>query len=175
MGTGRNVGTTLSAIALARLLAAEGRVVLIDLALDSPNLSVIAADPAAPGVAELAQGSASFGQVITRDRFSGIHLITAGQSLGDPQAAFSSQRLSIALEALARCYDFVVVDAGALPDLPAERIARLAPRAVLVAEHSEGAVTADARLHLLASGFAESSVLAASDVITETSKTRAAA
>ena len=45
---------------------------LVDLALGSPNLSVIAADPDAPGIAELAQGSASFGQVITRDRFSGI-------------------------------------------------------------------------------------------------------
>jgi Mrp family chromosome partitioning ATPase len=171
MGTGRNVGTTLSAMALARLLADEGRVVLVDLALASPNLSVIAADPKAPGIAELAQGTASFGEVITRDRFSGIHLITAGNLTGEAHEVLASQRLSIGFEALARCYDFVVIDAGALPDLAAEQIARFAPRAVLVAEHGEGAVTADARLHLLAAGFAESSVLVAS----EAPKARAAA
>src|SRR6185369_6202822 len=62
MGTDRSVGTTLSAIALARVLAERGRVVLVDLALAAPNLSVIAADPHVPGVAELAHGTASFGE-----------------------------------------------------------------------------------------------------------------
>jgi hypothetical protein len=84
--------------------------------------------------------------------------------LGDPQAAFSSQRLSIALDALARCYDFVVVDAGALPDLPAERIARC-PLARCWSRSTVGVPSRPSRLHLLASGLAESSVLAASDVI----------
>ena len=165
MGVDRNVGTTLSAIALARLLAAGGRVVLVDLALATPNLSVIATDAKAPGIAELAQGSVSFGQVITRDRFSGIHLVTAGQLTGDAHEALGSQRLAIAIEALARCYDFVVADAGALPDVPVDLVARLVPRAVLVADASDSAATGDARLKLLAAGFVETSVLAAAKAV----------
>ena len=44
VGARRNMGTTLAAISLARALAKQGRVVLVDLALESPNLSVIASD-----------------------------------------------------------------------------------------------------------------------------------
>jgi polysaccharide biosynthesis transport protein len=160
MGTHRNAGTTLTAIALARLLAGQGRVVLVDLALAAPNLSVIAADASAPGIAELAQGSASFGQVITRDRFSGIHLVTAGRPVADVHAALASQRLSIGLEALARCYDFVVIDAGALPEVAAARIARLAPWAVVIAAGNDAGAAA-ARQQLAAAGFARTSVLTA--------------
>ena len=50
LGTRRNVGTTLAAISLARRLAAQGKVALVDLALASPNLSAIASDPGAPGL-----------------------------------------------------------------------------------------------------------------------------
>ena len=49
-------------------------------------------------------------------------------------AIVRSQRLAITLEALARSYDHVVIDAGALPDTAAERLPQLAPRAVLVAD-----------------------------------------
>jgi len=38
---------------------------------------VIASDPAAPGLSELVQGAATFGQIITRDRYSRAHLIMA--------------------------------------------------------------------------------------------------
>ena len=68
VGARRNMGTTLAAISLARALAKQGRAVLVDLALSSPNLSVIASDANAPGLSELVQGSVSFGQIITRDR-----------------------------------------------------------------------------------------------------------
>jgi hypothetical protein len=95
VGERRNVGATLAAITLARALAKQGRVVLVDLALESPNLSVIASDPDAPGVSELVLGSASFGQIITRDRYSRIHVITAGKTAADRNAIMSSQRLSI--------------------------------------------------------------------------------
>ena len=77
VGAVRNVGTTLTAIALARTLAREGRVVLIDLALGAPNLAVISNDPSAPGIADLVRGAASFSQIITRDRFSRVHLVAA--------------------------------------------------------------------------------------------------
>ena len=74
IGAARNVGTTMTAIALARSLAQRSSVALVELAVTSPNLS---SDPAAPGLSELVQGAATFGQIITRDRYSRAHLIMA--------------------------------------------------------------------------------------------------
>ena len=112
VGAQRDVGTTMAAITLARSLSRHARVVLIDLALGAPNLSVIASDTAAPGIAELVNGSASFAEILTRDRYSGAHVIMAGRHPIDAPAVLSGPRFSITLEALSRSYDFVVVDAG---------------------------------------------------------------
>ena len=57
IGSARDVGTTLTAIALARALARTARVVLVDLAFASPNVDVISNDPAAPGMADLVRGA----------------------------------------------------------------------------------------------------------------------
>src|SRR6202035_4090320 len=81
VGAARNVGTTVTAITLARSLARRGRVVLVDLALGNPDFAVIASEPSAPGIAELIRGTASFGEVITRDRDSHVHLVMAGRDL----------------------------------------------------------------------------------------------
>ena len=159
IGALRNVGTTMAAITLARSLGKEARVALVDLALGSPNLSVIAADPTAPGIAELVGGSASFGQIITRDRFSRVHLIMAGREAIDPSAIMTSQRLSITLEALARSYDHVVIDAGTVGDAALDRFANLAPRAVLVAGELDDPATVSARERLLRAGLADVNVL----------------
>jgi len=159
IGALRNVGTTMAAITLARSLGKQARVALVDLALGSPNLSVIAGDPAAPGIAELVRGSVSFGQIITRDRFSRVHLIMAGREAVDPSVIMSSQRLSITLEALARSYDHVVVDAGTVGEAALDRFANLAPRAVLVAGEIDNPATLSARERLLKAGFADVSVL----------------
>ncbi len=86
VGVSHKVGATMTAIALARSLAKQGRVVLVDLALGAPDLAGIASDPAAPGIAELVGGTASFGQIITRDRHSRVHLIMAGRAEVDDQA-----------------------------------------------------------------------------------------
>src|SRR5229473_521533 len=159
IGALRNVGATVTAIALARALAQQARVVLVDLALGAPGLTIIASDPAAPGVSDLVHGSASFGQIITRDRYSRVHLITAGRAPIDAAAVMSSQRLSIAIEALGRSYEHVVIDAGAAEAAAVERLALLAPRAVLVAPKLDDADTAAARERLLTAGFADVSVL----------------
>jgi succinoglycan biosynthesis transport protein ExoP len=163
VGAVRNVGTTMTAIALARSLAQQSRVVLIDLALGAPHLSIIASDPAAPGLAELVAGSASFGQIITRDRYSRVHLIMAGrqplEGQLDAAAIMSSPQLSITVEALGRSYDHVVIDAGTAGEASFERFAMLAPRAVLVAPELDNPETALAREHLLKAGFANVTVL----------------
>lgn len=160
VGARRNMGTTIAAISLARALAKQGRAVLVDLALEAPNLSVIASDPDTPGLSDLVLGSVSFGQIITRDRYSRVHLITAGKAEVGSHAILTSQRLSITLEALSRSYDYVVLDAGALPEIAPEKFARLAPRAVLVADDIDGPATESARERLLSAGFPNVSVLA---------------
>jgi succinoglycan biosynthesis transport protein ExoP len=164
VGAARNVGTTVTAITLARSLARERRVVLVDLALENPDLSVVASDPSAPGIAELIRGSASFGDIITRDRHSRVHLVMAGRVLLDADAIIASERLAITLEALARSYDHLVIDAGALPEIAAERFAQFAPRAVLVASVIDDLAAIEARELLLRAGFGEVSVLASGPV-----------
>ncbi|MCC6891097.1 MAG: lipopolysaccharide biosynthesis protein [Hyphomicrobiales bacterium] len=159
VGTRRNMGTTLASISLARALARQGRTILVDLALASPNLSVIASDPNAPGLYDLVGGAASFGQVITRDRYSRVHLIMLGKGDLSNEAMLTSQRLAITIEALSRSYDYVVLDAGALPTIAAEQVAKLASRAVLVADDLDGAATESARSRLLSAGFPTVSVL----------------
>jgi Mrp family chromosome partitioning ATPase len=165
------VDTATTAIALARNLAQQTRVVLVDLAHSpedgrpsgAPQLSRIASDPSIPGLAELVQGTASFGQIITRDRYSRVHLIMAGQAQGgaqvDTAALMTSQRLSITIEALGRSYDHVIIDAGTAGKTAIERFANLAPRAVLVAPELDSAQTTSVREQLLSAGFAKVTVL----------------
>lgn len=156
IGAGRNVGTTYTAISLARALAAEeGRVILVDLALHAPNLSILSTDPNAPGFAELVLGTASFGDIITRDKFSKVHLIAAGNVAGEAPTILTSSRLIVTLEALARNYDHVIVDGGALAEAVPEFFARMAPCAVLVAIDIDNAATTNARDQLVAAGFAD--------------------
>ena len=59
------------------------------------------------------RGTASFGQIITRDRFSRVQVIAAGRVGADAAAVVLSERLRIGIEALSRAYDHVIIDAGA--------------------------------------------------------------
>src|SRR5262249_20572109 len=111
-GASRNIGTTLSAVTLARALAREARVVLIDLAVGAPDIAAISSDPQAPGVAEVVRGTASFGEVIMRDKLSRLHLVAAGRIGADSAALLAAPRLAMMVEALARTYDYVIIDAG---------------------------------------------------------------
>jgi Mrp family chromosome partitioning ATPase len=158
VGAAAGVGTTSTAVALARSLARSARVVLVDLSLDRPNLATIAMDPNAPGVADLVRGTATFGQIITRDRFSRVQVVPAGRVGADAESIYRSERLAVAIDALARTYDHVIIDAGAAPGVPADRIARLAPCAVLVAGGVATASTDAVRAHLAASGFEDIAV-----------------
>jgi polysaccharide biosynthesis transport protein len=159
VGVMRNVGATTAAIALGRTLGRHGSVVLVDLAFGSRNLAAISSDPTAPGIAELIQGSASFGDVITRDRHSRMHLVMAGRAAADAQAIIDAPRLSITLEALAQSYDYLVVDASALPAMAADRFVSVIPRVVLITTDIDDPLTFKARDELLHAGFAEVSTL----------------
>jgi Mrp family chromosome partitioning ATPase len=159
IGSARETGTTLTAIALARALSRSARVVLADLSFGSPNLDVISNEPGAPGIAELVRGTASFEGIITRDRASRAHVVAAGQVGGDAAHLLNSQMLWAAIDALGQSYDYLVIDCGSQTETAIEPIAATAPYAVLV-----GGATPAARLtalagQLQASGFAAVTVM----------------
>ncbi|MGA7994832.1 MAG: exopolysaccharide transport family protein [Bradyrhizobium sp.] len=158
LGTASGESITLTALTLARLLAGDARVVVVDLSASSPTIPAVSVDPAAPGLAELMLGEASFSQVITRDRLSRVHLVGAGRP-GFDRALLQSPRLTLAIDALLRVYDHVLLDAGAASELPAELLTTQA-RAVVVPDTS---MTADARTlmcdQLRAVGFSEVTML----------------
>lgn len=140
LGSGSAEKTSRTALALARLLARSAKVVLVDLSASSPVVRAASIDGAAPGLTDLMLGEASFGQVISKDRSTSLHLVTAGRA-GADRALLQSPRLTLALDALLQAYDHVVLDAGAADDLPAALLTAGA-RAIVV---PDGAMSADAR------------------------------
>jgi len=134
LGTAAGESITLTALTLARLMARHAKVVVVDLSASSPIISAISVDQATPGLVELMQGQASFSQVITKDRLSRVHLVSAGRP-GSDRALLQSPRLTLAIDALLRVYDHVLLDAGTASDLSAELLTAQA-RAVVVPDAS---------------------------------------
>jgi succinoglycan biosynthesis transport protein ExoP len=161
VGAQRHIGTTLTALALARDLARDARVVIVDLAFAHPNLAAVAIDPGAPGIADLVRGGASFGAIITRDRDSRAHIVPAGRGGPDNAAILASDRIGVALDALGRTYDHVIIDAGTASEPLPEPLLRGSPRAVLVVTGvpHEAALAARDRLHV--AGFGEIAMVGA--------------
>jgi uncharacterized protein involved in exopolysaccharide biosynthesis/Mrp family chromosome partitioning ATPase len=158
LGNGSTEKTSRTALALARLLARRAKVVLVDLSASSQIVRAASVDGASPGLTDLMLGEASFGQVISKDRTSSLHLVTAGRTSAD-RALLQSPRLTLALDALLQAYDHVVLDAGAADDLPAALLTAGA-RAVVV---PDGTMSLDTRQsmsdQLRAVGFGEVTML----------------
>ena len=158
LGTAAGESITLTALTIARLIARNAKVVVVDLASSSPTVSSISVDPNAPGLAELMLGEASFAQIITKDRFSRVHLVSSGRP-GSDRALLQSPRLGLAIDALLRVYDHVLLDAGTASDLPAELLTAEA-RAVVVPDASMAADARDLMCEQLKSvGFSEVTML----------------
>jgi polysaccharide biosynthesis transport protein len=158
LGTAAGESITLTALTLARLMVRSARVVVVDLSASSPTIPAVSVDPVAPGLAELMQGEASFSQIITKDRLSRLHLVSAGRP-GFDHTLLQSPRLTLAIDALLRVYDHVLLDAGTASDLPAELLTAQA-RAVVVPDASM-ATEARAKMceQLRAVGFSEVTML----------------
>jgi tyrosine-protein kinase Etk/Wzc len=158
LGTAPNEKIALTALTLARLLARQARVVVVDLSGSSLAMSGASVGPAAPGLAELMLGEASFSQVITKDRLSRVHLVNSGRP-GSDRTLLQSPRLMLAIDALLRVYDHVLLNAGTTSELPAQLLTAQA-RAVMVPDAS---MAADARNlmcdQLRAAGFTEVTML----------------
>jgi polysaccharide biosynthesis transport protein len=130
LGTAAGEDVTRTALGLARTMAQDARVVLVDLAGAPLALAAVSVDPMAPGLVELMLGEASFAGIITRDQRSRLHLVSAGRP-GSDRSQLQSPRLMLALDALQRVYEHVLLDAGNASDLPAELLTSGA-RAVVV-------------------------------------------
>jgi LmbE family N-acetylglucosaminyl deacetylase/Mrp family chromosome partitioning ATPase len=152
-GAAPRCGTTLTALALARVLARDARVVLVELPQAMPKLSNLTPEGSALGIAELVRGTTSFDQVISRDRGSALHIITAGSVGSDCRKLLAAARLQVLLEALALSYDQVVIDAGAVSEPLVDSWVRLADRVVLLGASAEA--TKAANNILSAAGFKE--------------------
>lgn len=158
LGTAPAESVTLTALALARLMARQAKVVVVDLVASSPVLTSASVDPGAPGLAELMQAEATFAEIITKDRQSRVQLVSAGRP-GFDRAHLQSPRLMVAIDALLRVYDRVLLDAGSAVDLPAELLTTGA-QAVVV---PDAAMAQDARRsmadQLRAVGFGQVTML----------------
>ncbi|MGJ4917505.1 GumC family protein [Bradyrhizobium sp. HKCCYLRH2060] len=130
LGTAGGDAVTSTALAIARTMAEQARVVLVDLAGSPQLLAGVSVDPAAPGLIELMLGEASFASIITKDQTSRLHIVNAGRP-GADRSQLQSPRLALAIDALLRVYDHVLLDAGNASDLPAELLTAGA-RAVVV-------------------------------------------
>ena len=158
LGTASGDGITLTTLTLARLMARQSKVALVDLVGSSPMIAAVSSDPLAPGLAELIRGEASFAQIITKDRQSRVHLVSAGRP-GFDRAILQSPRLTLAIDALLRVYDHVLLDAGAASELPADLLTSQA-QAVVVPEASMADHARDLMCdQLRAVGFSEVTML----------------
>jgi succinoglycan biosynthesis transport protein ExoP len=160
-GAAPGMDTSWTALKFGRALAAHSRVVLVGLGSADAAIRATSTDPSACGLAELAGRTASFRDIITKDKQSTLHLISSGQMPTDRSEVLIVPSMAASFDALARGYDRVVIAAGATvgPDL--EEIAAIAPHAILAAGTLTDAGTASARERLFGAGFTDVTVLGA--------------
>jgi uncharacterized protein involved in exopolysaccharide biosynthesis/Mrp family chromosome partitioning ATPase len=158
LGAETAAGTSLTALALARLMSRRANVVLVDLSLEPGALSAATLDPAAPGVSDLVSGLATFGQIITRDKMSRVQIVGAGQ-IKPETAMLKSPRLAMAIDALTQVYDHVILDAGSIDGLPEELAASNAEAVLVTRSIFDTATRTAVENELLKAGFRSVAVL----------------
>lgn len=149
-----------AAIKLARSLAGDGHVLLAGIEPKNSPITAVSIDPAASGLAELTAGSASFRDIIEKDVQSSVHVISPGRAPVERVALLSSPRLAPSFDALARTYDYIVLDAGIAEGADLEAIGEIAPQAVLLTDMAADDAVEAARQRLLAAEFEEVTELA---------------
>jgi uncharacterized protein involved in exopolysaccharide biosynthesis len=160
-GVAPHLGTSGIAIKFARALAQEARVVLVGFGAGDTAIRAISGDPSAPGLAELADGEASFGDIITKDRTSGLNLIVSGRAPAAPGELVSAPGMLKNFKALAYTYGHVVIDVGTLDGVDLPSVAQLASHAILLVETLSNLGTDKARDRLEAAGFNDVTILVA--------------
>jgi uncharacterized protein involved in exopolysaccharide biosynthesis/Mrp family chromosome partitioning ATPase len=152
IGMGDLASTSLTALTLARLMAREANIALVDLSPGSGMLKAVMTDPAAPGLSDLLAGTATFGDIITRDRMSRVQIIGSGTGKVDA-AMLQAPRLAVTINALMQVYDHVVLDAGSLDDVPEQLVLARAHAVLVTVSGLDDQVRTVVRNELLGAGF----------------------
>ena len=160
-GVAPHLGTSGIAIKFARALAHEARVVLVGLGSGDTAIKAISGDPSAPGLVELADGEASIGDIITKDRMSGLNLIVSGRAPAAPGEILSAPGMGKNFKALAYTYGHVVIDAGVVDGADVASVVKLASHAILLVETLSNLGTDKARERLEDAGFDDVTILVA--------------
>jgi len=108
-----NEGRSTVAINLARLVAEEGeRPILIDGDLRNPCLSRSLVPADAPGLAQIAAGTARISEVLWSDQATGLQFLPAGTEAGkDPaKASLTAPATTAIINACRQQFDMVIVD-----------------------------------------------------------------
>jgi polysaccharide biosynthesis transport protein len=163
-GAMADIPTALPALTLARALATDQRVVLIELARRSKVLEAISTVPNMPGLTDVVRGTTSIGNVIGKDKLSRVHVIHHGRADLPFAALVNSRQFRVMMEALARAYDHVIVDAGHL-GVDCFHLAALARRCVLIAPEGAPRETAAACQILAGAGFTDVAVMNAAGAV----------
>jgi polysaccharide biosynthesis transport protein len=160
-GAAPGMDASWTALKFARALAEHSRVILVGFGAADGAIRATSSDPSASGLAELAERTASFRDVITKDQQSGLHLISSGRVPTDRSEILVAPSMATNFAALARGYDRVVIAAGATSGADLEEIAAVAPYAILAAGTLTDAGIAAAQERLLNAGFEDVAVLGA--------------
>ena len=152
MGMGDPASTSLTALTLARLMVRTASVVLVDLSPASGALRAVMNDPTAPGLSDLSTGGASFGQIITRDRMSRVQIVGAGSRRMDA-AMLQTAGMTMTIDALTRVYDYVILDAGSMDDVPEQLVSTNAHAVLVTVAGLDNQTRAVVRNELLGAGF----------------------
>jgi Mrp family chromosome partitioning ATPase len=153
--------TSAVAIKFARLLAEKADVVLVGLDAGNSGIRAASSDANAKGLAELAAGSASFRDIITKDKQSSLHLISMGLAPTDRFTLLCSPVMATGFDALARSYEYVILDAGPAEGTELKVVAEIAPHAMLLAETLTDPETIAAHERLVECGFTDVTIVLA--------------
>jgi capsular exopolysaccharide synthesis family protein len=104
-------GKTAFSLSLGRSLAQSGhRTLLIDCDLRRPMVSRLLNVNNQPGFADYLDAQAPLDQIVHLDDHSGLHYITAGTRVTDPQRLLGSKTCAATLAGFKEEYDVVLVD-----------------------------------------------------------------
>ncbi len=132
----------LSALAMARPLAAKARVLLVNLDSETYDIDALAEHDDAPGFTDLVEGSATYAEVIHRDPQSRLHVIGYGH------AAFAGREgLDEVLDVLGESYEHLLLFCRVATDgLKAAELAPLANYVIVMdADELDGAMVSRAK------------------------------
>lgn len=128
---GKTVVSTNLAYSLVRQRGC--RVLLIDADLRSPRVHTLLGAPAAPGLADHLQGTASEFEVTQRGPEEGLCFIPAGNHVTHPSELISSGKMKHFLERVKPAFDWIIIDSPpALPVADASVLGGLADGVLLV-------------------------------------------